>query len=258
MTAVALDIGSRFTKLYFGGDTPSNLVFETPVGVRKLKQRFDVALTSTVLDSFLGRLCLAAGLLGCCKQIEVLASPDDSSLFVQYVSRWFASASLSGVARVVDASSWLLEAHGTTDGCVVDIGYQTTRIVPILSSIPVVEAITIGSGLREFLALPVEGWAASTEANSASTISAPSSSLQRLVIEMSQCIIALLEEAVAHCNAYTQRPFVFGVFLLTGGGIAVEGLVGTIDSSIQKMWPSSRRLVVDTASPVLWSLTPSF
>ncbi|RNE99875.1 hypothetical protein TraAM80_07937 [Trypanosoma rangeli] len=253
MTAVALDIGSCFTKLYFGGDTPGKRVFETPVGVRKLKQSFDVALTSTVLDSFLGRLCLAAGLLGCCEKIEVLASPDDSSLFVQYVSRWFASASLSGVATVVDAPSWLLEAHGMTDGCVVDIGYQTTRIVPIFSSIPVVEAITIGSGLREFLTLPVEGWAMSTETNSVSSSSAPCSSLQSLVIEMSQCIVALLEEAVTHCNAYTQRPFVFGVFLLTGGGIAVEGLWGQLTVVSRKCGPTL--VCLSLIQRLLWSLS---
>ncbi|RNF19769.1 uncharacterized protein Tco025E_04106 [Trypanosoma conorhini] len=251
MTSVAFDIGSCFTKVYFGGDLPGRRVFETPVGVRQLKQRFDLTSTSMVLDSFLRRLCSTASILACCKEIEVLVSPGDSTLFAQYVSRWFASASWNGVSRVVDAFSWLLEAQGANDGCVVDIGYQATRVVPILSSIPVVEAIALGSGMRELLALTVEGWASSPEAASAST------SPQPLVAEVSQCILAILEEAVMHCNRYTQRPFVCGLFLLTGGGVAVEGVVGRIHSSLQKRWPNSRLLVLDTASPLCWSPTSS-
>ncbi|EAN94258.1 hypothetical protein Tc00.1047053507519.167 [Trypanosoma cruzi] len=252
MTTVAFDIGSCFTKVYFGGDTPGRRVFKTPLGLRKLKERFDITLESAVLDYFLRRLCSAVGLLESCKRIEVLVSPGDYSLFTQYVLRWLASASLSRLPIVVDGPSWLLKAHGMTDGCVVDIGYQATRVVPILSSIPVVEAITIGSGTREFLALSAEGWLTSSEAISPSS---SSSQLQGLLIEMSQCIFVLLEEAVAHCNAHTQRPFVSAVFLLTGGGVAVEGLVKGIQSSVLKMWPNSHLFFAETASPALWSLS---
>ncbi|EKF38675.1 hypothetical protein MOQ_001113 [Trypanosoma cruzi marinkellei] len=254
MTTVAFDIGSCFTKVYFGGDVPARRVFKTPLGLRKFKERFDVALVSAVLDPFLRRLCSALGLLESCKRIEVLVSPGDSSLFTQYILRWLASALLSGLPMVVDGPSWLLKAHGMTDGCVVDIGYQATRVVPILSSIPVVEAIAIGSGTREFLALSAEGWLNSSETVSSSSSSSSLQS-QGLLIDISQCIFVLLEEALAHCNAHTQRPFVSGVFLLTGGGVAVEGLVKGIQSCVLKTWPNSHLFVAETASPVLWSVS---
>ncbi|KEG12222.1 hypothetical protein DQ04_01881060 [Trypanosoma grayi] len=248
MADVALDIGSRLTKVYLGGNATRKCVFETPPAVQRMKERFDHTSTRAELDSFLHRVSCAACLWGSHGCVEVLSSADDSPLFTQYVMRWLSSVSLDRQPMLRDAHSWLLGAHGLTDGCVVDIGYGATRIVPILCGIPVVEAITIGRGMRVLLAPSPEGVVASLVSTS------PPSSPPQLQIpaeEVAQWIIAHVEEAMLLCNSQTQRPFVCGVFLLSGGGIAVRELLEGLQSAIQTSRPYAHVLVFDDSVPML-------
>ncbi|ORC87681.1 uncharacterized protein TM35_000212870 [Trypanosoma theileri] len=249
MSNVALDIGSRLTKVYFSGDVPSKRVFETPKGVQKLKERFNLGTSVEELDSFLRVLCCASRLMGTQKNVELLVSADENPIFSQYVLRWLSSITFRGSCSIVDQHSWMLNLYGALEnGCVVDIGNQATRVVPVMYSTPVVEAITIGSGMQDLFLQAAEEAVDLHETLSNSTYL----KLHIPLPMVADWIMMLIEESLVLCNPYTQRSFVSNVFLITGGGVAAAWLVKALRSNIIKNWPSSRVLFVSDSAPMLW------
>ncbi|KAH9598536.1 hypothetical protein LSM04_002755 [Trypanosoma melophagium] len=249
MADVALDIGSRLTKVYFAGDRAGKRIFETPKGVQILKERLNPGTSMEELDSFLLVLSCASRFMGTQKNVKLLVSADENPIFSQYVLRWLTSTTFQGHCSIVDQHSWMLNLYGSLEnGCVVDIGNQATRVVPVMFGTPVVEAITIGSGIQQLFLQAAEEAVDLQETLLNSTyfkLHIPSPAV-------ADWIMMLIEESVLLCNPHTQRSFVCKVFLITGGGVASDWLVKALRSNIIKNWPSSRVLFVSDSAPMLW------